>query len=384
MSLYGLDDPGPEVFETSDVESIEDISSQAVERRHSENDKNLEISEEGYSASSVRERFESFIVLEPNDINYLGSVLSKNLGEVGLSVARWAETKEQKLNRIERELQDLKEVEAEERLKVDAFLESLHEIAHNDGKNGYYYQNMKHALETLESSANKIHETCKSADASALAALNENIQNTGNSEKASKIMGEITDLDARMARIEASLGSIDDLSQKNLRVHLNDLERKVGVVLNPSHSLEPVISKVSQLSKSLENLLASERKVDLHLGDRGGTGRKLSSDTPFEMKIDRIYSKLPQIEEANQVLPSLVNRLRSLHETHSSLAASVAITGSVDQTLHTLLRDMQDWQKSLQEMSDCLESKEANFAANSAVVDRKLRLMEEKLAGLLS
>lgn len=379
MSLDIVEDPGPEVFETSDVESLEDITSQAIETRLPEHENALEISEEGFSASSVRERFESYAILEPQSINFLGSVTKRGLGESGIPVVRWAETKEQKLSRIEQEVIELMEGEAEERLRVDKILKSLHSITQNNGENGYYNQKMKEALELLASSETKITQLVGASFQANLEDIT--IQNRKNSGSR-QIMGEITELEARISKIEASVGSVDDISQKNLRVHINDLERKVNVVLDPNHALEPAIHKVTKLSKSLENLLANERKVDLHLGDRAGTTGMKSADTPFEMKVNRIYSKLPQIETANEQLPFLINRLRSLHETHSSLATSVAVTGSVDQTLHALQQDMQDWQKNLQEISECLDTREANFATNSALVDRKLRLMEKKLANL--
>lgn len=384
MSAYELDDPGPEVFETSDIESIEDLTSHAKEASLTQNENNLEISEMGFSASTVRERFESYAILEPNDINYLGSVLEKSLGDTGLPVVRWAETKEQKLARIERELEELKEGEADERLKVDTFLESLHELTRNNGKSGYYYEKMSSALDTLESKVNRIYEPSAVGISKGKSDKLGKLEDSGDSGESNKILAEISELESRLAGIEASLGPTQDLSLNNLRVHLNDLNRKLSVISNPTHSLEPVISKVSKLNKNLEDLLANERKVDLHFGDRLGAGgsSKLSSETPFEMKINRIHSKLPLIESANEILPSLVSRLRSLHETHSSLATSVAITGSIDQTMHTLHQDMQDWQKSLNEMNECLESREENFAANSALVDRKLQLMEERLATL--
>lgn len=373
-------EPGPEVFESSDVESVPELQTLSESPIHNK-ENFLELSVEGFNAAFARQRFEDHIIIDDN-ANYLGSITT-GLGASGIKVVHWEETKEQKLARLQRELEQMQAEDEEEKRRVDLYLNSLKVMIKSNGEKGYYYQRVSETLDELQRSENAVLARLGDVnDTETQTDKDLNLKSTMNpKEPSSKIVtSNIVLLEARLAKVEAAIGtpSTDPTLRQNLRIHLNDLSRKVNILSSPEETLEPVFVSVSQLNKDLETLLANKRKVDLHLGDRPLNNDK-QRNTPFETKIDRLHAKLPEIENTSAILPALITRLRSLHELHSNLATSVAITGEIDNTLQTLLRDLNDWQNNLNDVSTALDESEARFTANAAVVDKKLRLMEERL-----
>lgn len=376
-------DPGPEVFETSDVESIEDLVA-PIEQNHFNQSNTLEISAEGFDAARARERFEAHAILDLEP-NYLGSVSGKVLGALGISVVHWAETRDQKLKRISRELDELQSQDEQERCDVDLFVSSLRAIMDSGGKEGYYYQKLKQAFVEIDRKKNELEKLALGEDTD----LNPKDSSERRSTEAmkkqysgnqAKLMADYNVLESRLTKMEGFVGIHMMDPKQNLRLLLNDLSRKVNILNNAEYTLEPVFKTVSRLNADLENLLSNRRKVDLLFGDQGQKREKMVSSTPFEAKIDRLFNKLPEIETTNRLLPALVTRLRSLHEIHSNLGATVGVTDDIDRTLQTLQQDLRDWTATLEEVEKSLEEKEARFDVNVAVVEKKLQLMEQRLA----
>lgn len=375
-------DPGPEIFETSDAESIGELGVPPADPPITDTENLLELSVEGFNAAAARNRFEKHVVLDDR-ANFLGSVATTGLGATGISVVHWSETKEQKLARIQSELEQLQAADADERKKIDLYLNSLQAMVTSQGQKGYYYQRVTDTLKELDDGENVVWTRLGEQNATEPVKLDEGEDSHKRFPRRSNeqsALSSICTLEARLARIEATLGTptTDPTLQQNFRIHLNDLSRKVNILSSPEETLGPVFATVSKLNKDLETLLSNKRKVDLHFGDRPHTNDR-QHHTPFEAKIDRIHAKLPEIESASTILPALVARLRSLHELHASLANSVTITDDMDKTLETLLRDLKDWQTNLNEVSGAIDESDARFAANAAVVDQKLRVMEERM-----
>ena len=388
--MHDLDyEPGPEVFETSDTESVDVPPPPEPRTAQKSEDALLELSTEGFDATSTRARLEEFALLDLA-ANFLGSG-TKALGASGLRVFRWAETREQKLARLQQELELLEAEDRAEAAKIDLFVRSLKNMTQSEGKDGYYYQKMSEALQLLDERRQTLQRRLD-GEQGGVQSETDNTQSDGtkasspgpqehetNSAASFRHCSTLLALETRLARIEAAVGSAsaDPTRQQNLRVQLNDLRRRVSFLDTPQ-GLEPVLEAVARLNSNYEALLANRRRVALHNTDTPQEAER-PPPTPFAAKVDRLYAKLPEIETANALLPSLVSRLRSLHEVHASVATAAEVAQTVDQTLDTLLRDLSEWASILADANSVVNESEARFAANAAVVDQKILCLERKL-----
>lgn len=379
---------GPEVFETSSIESIEDLPSNEVISNLKTEDL-IQITAEGFDAAATRNRLQKYAILDENT-DFSGSIDAKTLGNSGITVVQWAETKAQKLARLKKEIEGLEAENDAEQAELDTYLSSLQSMIQSAGTEGYYYQRIKQSLSEIDEVVenqiqNQIGEISDANEpAQELKKLSTTSKPTSESLDRKSEFSAICALEARLARIEAAIGTpnTDPTVEHNFRTHLNEISRRVAVLSSPETSLEPVSQAVAHLNKELELLVANRRKVELHLGDRPQATTQANS-TPFEARIDRIFSKLPDIETSSRILPALMTRLRTLHEVNSSLATSVGVTESIDKTLGLLLRELEDWLKNLESINGALDASEARFAANAKVVDEKIRAMENRMRKLI-
>lgn len=379
---------GPEVFETSSIESIEDLPTNEVNSDLKTEDL-IQITAEGFDAAATRNRLQKYAILDENT-DFSGSIDAKTVGNSGITVVQWAETKAQKLARLKKEIEGLEAENDAEQAELDTYLSSLQSMIQSAGTEGYYYQRIKQSFSEIdevvenqiENQIGEISDANEPAQepAQELKRLSTTTKPTSESLNRKSDFSTICALEARLARIEAAIGTpnTDPTVEHNFRTHLNEISRRVAVLSSPETSLEPVSQAVAHLNKELELLVANRRKVELHLGDRPQATTQANS-TPFEARIDRIFSKLPDIESSSRILPALMTRLRTLHEVNTSLATSVGVTESIDKTLGLLLRELEDWLKNLESINGALDASEARFTANAKVVDEKIRAMENRM-----
>lgn len=342
-------DQGPDVYETSDVESEEQLpvpekESQDIDANH-------------LATDEAKKLFEKDVIVESLTlVDFLGT----SAGTSGYSIKRMDETTEQKLARIAFELEEIRSHEPNKLSHVDSLSVLLENLV-EEKSGGLYGEKLRAVfaridptedLDTIEKEQRENKEA------------KEGKGETGPSE--------VLQLEKRLFSLEEVVGVSDLVTSKSLRNHVNDMMRRIDVLYDLEFEMGHLKAEIRKLNKDLETLTTNRRLAHLTQGEAAPT-------KPFEAKIDSLHEKLPDFERANLVVPKLISRLRSLHQVHTEMAHSVSAVIEIDKTIHDLSEEMRKWDTALGEVNAALDKHSEAFEDNRKVVERKLEVIERKL-----
>lgn len=343
-------DPGPEVFESSDVE-------EASPPLRPEQSKNEDIISENVHLENAKSRYETAELSgELTLVDFLGAV-NRSLGDSGFPIRRAYETRRQKLARIAAELEELQTGPEEPELKD--MVQQLEELVKQ--KNTEPTDLEKHTSEVFQEITEQLQRV--------------SIEKTTQNESTRP---PIAELEKRLRDVENAIG--EDPGGKNIRLLLNDLGRKVDVIYDPQFELDPIRNEIRALNEELEGLLANKRRVEVVTGKQPPA----RSSVPFESKINYLYDKLPAFEEISTTVPYILTRLRSLNRVHAETTSAVSTVTDLANILGVLKDDMAHWNRSLDTVNTSLDKQNEQFANNAAVFEEKLAQAETRVAQLES
>lgn len=339
---------GPEVYETSDVESVVLLP----EPEHAPPG----VETQSLNQASATAAFEHAAVEDVHVVDFLGAV-----GGAGYRTGV-RETPAEKLRRIERELAELRD----ETAYVEQVREMERAVAAAE-QPGYYEQTLRELYERVSGISKRTRERAREGTTQTNATDETETKQKETKKEDAIGRGRVLELDRRLALLEASVGA-----GHNLRGHVNDLTRKVDVLYAPDSEIAHVQGEVRELAKELDAVAAARRVALLALGTP-------APQRPFHAKVDRIYRVLPELEQAAQHVPRLLSRLRTLHQVHQDWAHVVSAVGLVDLAVGDMQRDMAAWGESLDAVSAAVDAHADDFARNRAVVEARLAAMEKRL-----
>lgn len=339
---------GPEVFETSDVESIDELPPPL--------ENSEDISSTQLDPSSAREKFEQHAIVDSLEVvDFLGSIWGS---QNGYSVRKVKETPSQRLLRIRSELEQIKlETEPNETEQLQLQLDRLLEQAQQPG---IYQEKLEEAFEKL-----RLHSVLHKQD------------ETKEERPDVKLTGTFIDLEKRLSSVEHKIGLPEVQLENSLRNHVTSLARKIDVLYDPEHDMSHMKSELKKANKELETLAANRRLALLTLEGKV----EPAAAQPFNVKVDSIYSKLPEIEKMSTIVPLLTTRLRTLHRVHAELAHSVEFIGEIDKSISEMGMEINKWNESLDSVARGIKEHQAIFEQNRQVAETRLAELERKLAG---
>lgn len=341
---------GPEVFETSDVESFEELSTPV--------ESNENITRDPLDPTSARDKFEQHAIVDSLEVvDFLGSIWGT---QNGYSVRKVRETPNQRLLRIRGELEQIK-LESEPG-EVKELQDELHKLLQQAELPGLYQELFEDAFGRLTADITEVAES--------EVRLPDESKRRENSD--------FLELEKRVSHIEQRIGVPEVLLENSLRNHVNDLARKIDVLYDPEHDMKHMKSELKRANKELETLAANRRLALLSLDGKS----EPMAIQPFHMKVDSIYSKLPEMEKVAPIVPLLTLRLRSLHQVHAELAHSVECIGQIDKNISDMDMEMKKWNESLDEVARGIKEHLSVFEQNRAAAETRLSELEARLAGL--
>lgn len=389
--LPDIDTNAPDVFETSDVESDLELSHHHSESSPTLEEDDSEIKHQQLNAETARTRFSHSLLVPQDGADFLGSVSYPKLGKSGYLIETTVETRQQKLARIARELEELKQegendVEKIFSENVDGLQTQLQEVLEKtvSGSNSkirqldVYSQRINHLFEAISSNIIKGEVYEKSAP-----------QNEASFQKSSTSTSpsEILSLENRINELEKLIGvdMVQSLSSKptgttaSLQSYVNDLSRKINIVHNPEYHIAAVKLEVELLIAKMDELETKRRIAEIRETTLGKPQQSISESTPLQKKIDDLYKNLPEFERANKLVPSVISRLKSLSVVHSDLAGCTQTVGELDSILGDLRDDMKRWDDSLNDVNAKIDNYETIFGENRKVVTAQIEELESKI-----
>lgn len=347
-----ITDTGPEIFETSDVESIESIP--VLEETNSE------VERSGLDTQLAKSKFENSVIedtLDPAD--FLGNITRNGLYESGYMVRRAFETRSQKLTRIREELAEL-----ESEGKDDANVTDL------QGKLGSLMEGTKSEHEYHEEKLKVILDLLNDRISDVPSVDSSNI--TFDTTKAA-----ILDLEKKIADLESTIGVSELQSTKKLQNHIDDLGRKVEVLYDPEYDFAHIRNEIKKLLKEMEDFTTKKRMAKLTNGDV-----PYVPPTAFDVKVDTVYGIIPDLEKSIGIVPHMVERLRTLNMVHSDLAHSVTAVSELDKTMESMKMEMKSWIENLDRVSSAIDENSKGFEKVKEEVERRVKELEDRLGNV--
>jgi nuclear migration protein JNM1 len=207
------------------------------------------------------------------------------------------------------------------------------------------------------------------------------------------------DFDGRLTFLEKALGitstAIPALDPKGVPMTvlatLDRLQRQLTVLTEASPtSLDNISRKVRLLTQEAEKLDEARRSAKVAQEDlRASTGDAAARiedgeeiDSEQVAKINALYGTLATIENLTPMLPSLLDRLRSLRAIHAEAAAASENLDRAMKRQEGMANDIKKWKEGLDKVEQAMKQGEHTMGGNMKVIEGWVKDLEERMKRL--
>ncbi|PHH54270.1 hypothetical protein CFIMG_003894RA [Ceratocystis fimbriata CBS 114723] len=201
-------------------------------------------------------------------------------------------------------------------------------------------------------------------------------------------LAKVAEFDARLLALEKSLGSNSTLGleldsngmPRAILPTLDILQKQVSTLSQASTATLDSISRrvrsltqeADQLTKSRKEAKEAQEALD---GAKEGDG---SCDQ--ESKINALYGTLPTIENLAPLLPSILDRLRSLRTIHSDAASASDILSRVEKQQTEMALELKQWREGLTKIETAIQEGSTTMQGNTKVMEEWVKDLEARVA----
>jgi nuclear migration protein JNM1 len=326
------------------------------------------------------------------------------------------ESLERKLARLRREIEEVKEEFTKRRLekeKTEKKQDQLDQVAVQEdaaslskmldsisenyrvrgGKPGVALaQALKTTLKSSGSSANTVVPRNVSGEATYTVTYAPHYQQ-------SHALAKAADFDTRLTLLEKTLGIastvIPALDFKGVPITvlptLDILQRQVSVLAESSPSsldsisrrVRALIQEVEKLDEARRSAKAAQDELRVAGGDAAMKGDEIG-DSEQEAKVNALYGTLATIENLSPLLPSLLDRLRSLRAIHADAAMASQNLERLAKRQEEMATDIRKWREGLEKVEEAMERGETVIGGNMKVVEGWVKDLEKRMSKLAS
>ena len=217
-------------------------------------------------------------------------------------------------------------------------------------------------------------------------------------------LSKVAEFDARLTLIETALG-IDTLplpAQERLATKavfpiLDNLDRQLFTVSSSGDSLDSIDRKVRQLTQDAQKLneaRASAKAAQEALYEnsaqpkqpQGGNDaiKKLSEieDSEQTSKINALYGTLTTIDSLAPLLPSVLDRLRSLQPIHADATSASENLAKLEARQEAMAEDFQSWRDGLEKVEAALRQGAQQLSGNVGEIETLVHGLEGRMQNL--
>lgn len=225
-------------------------------------------------------------------------------------------------------------------------------------------------------------------------------------EDTQRVLSIAADFEARMASLENALGInatfLDHLantpSSKPILPTLDLLEKQISLLSTTTiPSLDSMHRHIQQLTQASERLEEARKAAttaqDVRkeksastpgtiLQDPGGEHTRTDAvidDPDLTAKIAALYTHLPTIETLGPLLPSVLERLRSLQVLHSNAAAASEGLTQLEQRQAQMSGELETWRKGLERVEEAVEREGEISAGNMEMLEGWVKDLERRM-----
>lgn len=215
-------------------------------------------------------------------------------------------------------------------------------------------------------------------------------------------LSKVADFDARITFIEAVLGidTIPLTTQERLPTRaifpvLNNLDRQISTLSSSTESsLDSINRRVRQLTQDAQKLgearaaaKAAQEALSPDEEDAGYPPPAVDGeiqDSEHISKINALYGTLPTIEALAPLLPSVLDRLRSLQSVHADAASASQNLARLETRQENMAQELKGWREGLEMVENAMKEGERTMAGNVSVVEKWVQELEDRIKHLAS
>jgi nuclear migration protein JNM1 len=215
-------------------------------------------------------------------------------------------------------------------------------------------------------------------------------------------LNKVVDFDVRLNLLEAAVGinslplpSQEPTPPKAILPTLDTLDRQVSFLSSTTPvSLESMSKKIRQLTLEIERLNEARKSAKASLEalkpDKGKShppitdegSRDSIHDPEQASKINALYGAIPTIESMAPILPSVLDRLRSLRLIHADAASASQSLAAVEKRQVEMAEEIRSWREGLEKVEGVMKDGETRMKENMAVVEGWVKEVEKRLQKL--
>ena len=105
-------------------------------------------------------------------------------------------------------------------------------------------------------------------------------------------------------------------------------------------------------------------------------------ETEQSAQVRKLYEQIPTIEALSPLVPGLLDRLRSLHPLHAGAASAAESLDEVEKRQSEMGEDLEKWKESLSGLDKRLEEGDGRRTGNKQAVEGWIRELEARLSKL--
>lgn len=221
-------------------------------------------------------------------------------------------------------------------------------------------------------------------------------------------LSKVSDFESRLTLIEAALGidaiplpTQDRSAAKAVIPTLDMLDKQLNTLsTSTDSSLDIIRRRVQQLTHDTEKLEQARKSAKaaheaLRQETLSPTGKGVRSptvntaarlpeieDPEVTSKINALYGTLNTIESLAPLLPSVLDRLRSLRTLHADAATASQTLSKVESRQEAMKDELEGWRQGLEKVEKAMEQGEQTIKANTEMVEGWVKELEERISKL--
>lgn len=217
-------------------------------------------------------------------------------------------------------------------------------------------------------------------------------------------LSKVAEFDARLTLIETALG-IDTLplpAQERLTTKavfpiLDNLDRQLFTVSSSSDSLDSIDQKVRQLTQDAQKLneaRASAKAAQEALYENPAPPKQPQGvndaiqklheieDSEQTSKINALHGTLTTIDSLAPLLPSVLDRLRSLQPIHADATSASENLAKLEARQAAMAEDFQSWRNGLEKAEAALRQGAQQLGGNIGEIETLVHGLEQRMQNL--
>lgn len=217
-------------------------------------------------------------------------------------------------------------------------------------------------------------------------------------------LSKVSDFDSRLALIEAVLGldaiplpAQDKSPSKAILPALDALDIQLATLSTSTEtSVDKLSGRVKQLTQDTQALEQARKAAKAaqealspsseDFPSLSGPGKDVDvlDDAEQRSKINALYGTLPTIESLAPLLPSVLDRLRSLRSLHADAATANQTLAKLEARQEDTKQELQGWREGLEKVENAMKQGEQTVKENTGTIEGWIKELEERMRKLHS